>query len=96
MSELKQYVVYAHPAIGYELVLDESEIAAVKAVEKGEATKEQQQLFFDTLYGKISPVGWPSIGESAQHTDFNEGKRMVGISLVRIVKTTYDQFKEIK
>lgn len=91
---MTSYLVYEHEPVDFSLILDEVDIAAIKAVQKGEATPDQQQRFFETLCTQISPVGGPSIGQSSQATDFNEGIRMVGICLLKIVATTYDQMEE--
>lgn len=91
----KSFLVYEHAPVDFDLVLDEADVAVIKAVQKGEATPEQQQQFFDIVCTQISPIGGPSIGKSSQVTDFNEGIRMVGICLLKIASTPYDQMKEI-
>lgn len=65
------------------------ELAAVKAVQRGEATEEQQRLaWFFITETLCETYGLSFRPDSERHTIFAEGKRFVGLQLIKLSKTS--------
>lgn len=66
--------------------LTEHEIYALRALNKGEATKDQQKMAFDVLIEKFARYGAISFDPaSTRNSDLNEGRRLVGAFLIKTV-----------
>jgi hypothetical protein len=65
--------------------IDISEAAAIKALNSGTATAEQQKRALDWIIKKGCMIGGISMADDSLKTAFNEGKRFVGANLLFIV-----------
>lgn len=71
------------------------EAAALKAINAGEATPEQQHQALEWIIKKACGIGMISFDpENAHATSFNEGKRFVGVQLVAILAEPMDNFNQ--
>lgn len=67
-------------------ILDEHEVYAIKALNKGEATPEQQIKSIDVILKKFCRINQLSYVEGDQSArDFNEGRKKVGFDLLTII-----------
>lgn len=70
------------------------EIAAIKSMAIGEATKEQQILAYETIIKKLCGIGALSYTPEDQSvTAFNEGKRCVGIQMLFLTNEPMSKLK---
>lgn len=69
-----------------------SEVFAVKAIEAGTATPQQQAIFWkylrEVVCGARKMSYWPGGEDGRRATDFAEGKRFVAVHLERLVNLT--------
>jgi hypothetical protein len=78
-----------------------ADIAAMQALEKGTATPEQQKRALAWIIEKAAGVYeqsfWPG-AEGARNTDFAEGRRFVGNSVIKLTRLNVTHFlkKEAK
>lgn len=68
------------------LALDESCVHAIRALNSGTATMDQQRLLFDVLIARFCMIGGLSYDpENERQTLVNEGRRTVGKLLMRCI-----------
>lgn len=74
--------------------LDDADIMALQALEKGHANSGQQQRALDVIKTKICRMQrmsfFPGGDDGRRATDFAEGKRFVGSQIDRILKMRPD------
>ena len=68
------------------LLIDKPELTAIKAVQRGNATEEQQRVAWVCITEKICETYGLSYRPSQRDTDFAEGKRFVGLQLIKLSK----------
>lgn len=68
---------------------DEHDIGAIKALYAGRATEQQQRHALELIVGRMAgkdDLSWrPGGVEGQRATDFAEGRRFVGLQLVRLI-----------
>lgn len=72
--------------------IDISDAAAIKALNSGMATPEQQKRALDWIVKKACMIGGISMTADTHQTAFNEGKRFVGANLLFIMSEPINQF----
>lgn len=83
MKKLSPGAPYA-PA---QIKISDVQLAAVKAVQRGQATEEQQRVAWTYITEDLCETyGLSYRPESIRDTDFAEGKRFVGLQLVKLSK----------
>lgn len=71
--------------------IDEAEYAALKAVNRGDATPEMQQRALDWIIKGACRIGALSFQpDNPNTTSFNEGRRFVGVILTAILTEPID------
>lgn len=71
--------------------------AAIKALNSGEATPDQQKKALSWIIKEACGIGLISFDpDNSRATDFNEGKRFVGVQLVAILAEPLENFKKGK
>lgn len=77
-----------------------ADAAALQAMRRGEATKDQQIRAMEFIVGTVSDRNGmsfrPGGAEGARDTDFAEGRRFVGNQIVKITNTPLSKFDEEK
>jgi hypothetical protein len=93
----KRIVNARDPAPHIAAPLDRSVAASIKALARGEAAPEQQQLalkwIVEAASGTYESVYFP---ESVRQSDFASGKRFVGNQIVGIINMSMSVFDEKK
>ena len=71
---------------------------AIQALAEGTASPEQQQMALKTIVEEIAGTYNLSYipGPNSRATDFSEGKRFVGLQIVRLTQLNYARVKEIR
>ncbi len=73
-----------------------ADIAAIKAVNAGNADIEQQKRAMGFIIKNMCQVGSLSFNVDPHVEGFCEGKRLIGIQLINIIETPINQFKATK
>lgn len=74
------------PYLPYQWDKNPSGTAAIKALDRGEATPEQQRHALDTIINEICCYYDLSYRDSDRDTAFAEGRRFVGAQLVKLTR----------
>jgi hypothetical protein len=89
MKQRKPFEPWAPPPIELR------DIAALKALQRGDATADQQQHALRYIVEKVCGTYEMTFNpESARATDFAEGKRRVGTALVSILAADIRKFRD--
>jgi hypothetical protein len=72
--------------------IDVSDAAAIKAMNIGAATPEQQKRALDWMLKKACIIGGISMDADPHRTAFNEGKRFVGASILYVLSEPIGKF----
>lgn len=68
---------------------------AMQALERGDATAEQQKKALLWIIERASRAYMPSyVGEKVNDTVFNEGKRSVGLSIIQLINANLATLQE--
>lgn len=79
------------------ITYDEQAAYAVQALVRGEANEGQQQYFVDWLVSRASDTyGEPFDPESTRLTDYQLGRRSVGLAVVKHINANIGKLKEAK
>jgi hypothetical protein len=85
--------VNVSPVVGPGL-LNKADALAIKMVAIGEATPDQQKRAIDAIVGRIACAYELSFRADdhggTRETDFGEGKRFVGLQLLKLINTQLD------
>lgn len=68
---------------------EDADVFAIQALAKGNATIHQQKLALDWIVKnacKINDLSYRPGAEGSRDTDFAEGKRYVGLQIVRLIE----------
>jgi hypothetical protein len=72
-------------------------VYALKALQAGEATKDQQQIALDFLIKHLcGTYDMSYIPDSPRDTDFAEGKRWVGNQMIKLIKLTGEEIEAVR
>jgi hypothetical protein len=86
MKAIKRTPILAFPDI------DISEAVAIKALNAGTATADQQKRGLDWIIKKACMIGGISMTDDPHHTSFNEGKRFVGANILFVINEPKSKF----
>ena len=73
-------------------------VAAIKAIDRGDATPEQQRLALTTIIEGLCgyyDLSYRPGAEGERETAFAEGKRFVGAQLVKLTKLDVNRIKKV-
>lgn len=79
--------------------IDVNCVAAVQALERGDATEHQQKLVLQWLVNTVCctyDLSYRPAEDGRRDTDFAEGKRFVGLTLIKTLKINIMKLKEAK
>jgi hypothetical protein len=72
-----------------------ADVVAIKAVNRGDASPEQQQRALNWIMKNACHIGGISFVENNPHlTSFNEGKRFIGLQLMLMITEPIESFKD--
>lgn len=71
-----------------------SDVAAIQALERGEATAEQQKCALKFLIVKLAGTYEDTFTEDARESDMLQGKRRVGLMLVMAYQLNLMEFTD--
>ncbi len=72
--------------------IDISDAYAIKALNSGTATAEQQKRALDWIIKKACMIGGISMRDDPNFTSFNEGKRFVGTNILFVLSEPIAKF----
>jgi hypothetical protein len=79
-------------------IYDVADVAAIQSMTRGEATAEQQKRaikwIIESACGTYDQTYWPGGEDGRRNTDFAEGKRFVGNSIVKMTRLNTMSLKE--
>lgn len=74
-----------------------SAVYALKALQTGEATKDQQQVALDFLIKNLcGTYEMTYMPDSQRDSDFAEGKRWVGNQMIKLLKLTGEEIDAVR
>lgn len=74
---------------------EKKHVGAIQAIARGDASDHQQRLFMDYLINELCVTYDLSFRpDSIRDTDFAEGRRFVGLQLVKMTKINISMIKE--
>lgn len=69
---------------------------ALKALQSGEANKDQQQIALDFIIKRLcSTYDMTYFPDSSRDSDFAEGKRWVGNQIIKLLKLTGEEIQQV-
>lgn len=79
---------------------DPADVAAIQALGRGDATEDQQQralrYIIEVVAGTYDQSFWPGGEEGRRDSDFAEGKRHVGNTLVKMTKLNLSKMRRME
>lgn len=73
-----------------------ADVSALQALQRGEATPEQQKRALDYMIQIAGTYDLSYRPDSARDSDFAEGKRWVGLQLVKLLKINLAAIRQAK
>ena len=77
-----------------------ADAAAIQALMRGDATEEQQQralrYVIEVVAGTYEQTYWPGGDEGRRDSDFAEGRRFVGNTLVKLTKLNLSKMRRME
>ena len=91
MKDSKQHL----PFIPYNWEGNLPVVMAIQALDRGEATPEQQKVVLDAIINDLAGYYDLSYRNTDRDTAFHEGRRFVGAQLVKLSKLNISRVSEI-